>query len=399
MARRAIGVVALALFGVLPLSLASAQGDLKTEPTLKTGSEPTTKDLDPGGTSLTPTPTGKPTGGKVTPTATPSASASESAEPMPSASASEQPPQKTKTGPRAFARKKVPLGVGDLVVSISMPDSWAEIPDGQLPEVENTEHVTVVARKGFGVHDPKGKPPVVEEVIVACGKAPGDYWADAIRDAAFTEMTSAVEKEARKYTSLKEIEPEAIRSEGDRLLQSWAADADFVVDGKSAPAPLGKGKAKAANTVKLQGLNFIAFHAESEGKTSTIVACSVACAHLTTESDNSICPAAIGSIEISGTTVAAPKRSWLAELLFKLKKDPTTLWLGVVGALFLVVVLVLVLVMALRKKKPHHDDHDDDDEDVGHIARLESEIKNTMHASPPPAEGYFDPQTLARKKT
>ena len=393
-------VVALALFGALPLSLATAQTDLKTEPTTKT---PT--DLTPGtGTTvLTPTPTTKPTGpkptatvsAKPTPTATAeptaSASASQSAEPEPSAE-----PPKAKPALRAFARKKVSLGVGDLAVSISMPDNWAEISDAQLPEIENTEHVTVVTRKGFGVHDPKGKPPVVEEVIVACGRAAGDYWADAIRDAAFSEMTSGVEKEARKYTSLKEIEPDAIRTEGDRLLQSFAADADFVVDGKTAPTQLGKGKAKSATTVKLQGLNFIGFHAEGEGKTPLIVACSIACAHLVVEGETSVCAAAMGSIEISGTFSPAPKRSALAELLFKLKKDPTTMWLGIVGALFLVVVLALVLVLAMRKKKSAEVHDELDDEDAADVA---DEIKSTMHASPPPAEGYFDPQTLARRKT
>lgn len=403
-------VVALALCGALPLSLAIAQNkDLTPEPTTKT---PT--DLTPGTgtTALTPTPTTKPTatggskptatgGSKPTATATvePTATASASGSASGSASVEPEPsaePPKPKPAARAFARKKIALGVGDLEVSISMPDTWAEIPDTQLPELENTEHVTVVTRKGFGIHDPKGKPPVVEEVIVACGRAAGDYWADAIRDAAFSEMTSGVEKEARKYTSLKEIEPDAIRSEGDRLLQSFAADSDFVVDGKTSPALLGKGKLKSATTVKLQGLNFIGFHAEGEGKTPQIVACSVACAHLVVEGETSVCAAVIGSIEMSGTFSPAPKRSAMAELLFKLKKDPTTLWLGIVGALFLVVVLALVLILALRKKKPAdaHEDEDDDD-DVAHIAE---EIKTTMHASPPPAEGYFDPQTLARRK-
>lgn len=397
---RALLVVGLALLGA-PIAAALAQ-DLKTEPTTKT--EPTKKEPDPGSTSLTPTPTApKPTGGaKTQPTAGPSVSQSSSAssEPPPSPSSSEEPPQKPKPGARSFARKKVPLGVGDLLVSISIPDNWAEIPDAQLPEVENTERVTVSTRKGFGVHDPKGKPPVVEEVIVACGKASGEYWADAVRDAAFTEMTSAVEKEARKYTSLKEIEPEAVRAEGDRFLQSFATDADFVIDGKAAPTALGKGKPKSATTVKLQGLNFIAFAhekgAEGEGKTPTIVACSIACAHLVVEADSAVCGAAIGSIEISGTFAPPPKRSWLAELVFKLKKDPTTLWLGVIGALFLVVVLALVVILALRKKKQvaaHEEDEDDD------LANIANEIKTTMHASPPPAEGYFDPQTLARKKT
>jgi hypothetical protein len=242
-------------------------------------------------------------------------------------------------------------------------------------------------------------------VIVACGKANGDYWADAIRDAAFTQMIAAVEKEAARYTTPKTIEPDAIREEGNKLMQSFASDAEYSVDGKTAPSALGKGKPKAANTVKLQGLNFIAFHAEAEGKTPHIVACSVACAHLVAEGEVSVCPAAIGSIEISGSFAPAPKRSFLAELLFKLKKDPTTLWLGIVGVVFLLVVAALVVILALKKKKPAeqaHDDQDEDDYADGYkagvaAAAAAAEIK-TMHASPPPEGGFFDPQTLARRK-
>lgn len=411
MSARSALVVALALTAALPLSLglARAQGDLKTEPTVK-GGDPTTKqtDLSTGSTTLTPTPTGPKTG-KPQPTATaaptesaaPLESASASAEPSASEAppaASEQPPKKP--AQRAFARKKVPLAVGDLEVSLSMPDNWAELPESVLPEVENTEQVTVVTRKGFGVHDPKGKPPTVEEVIVVCGKASGDYWADAIRDAAFSQMLAAIEKEASQYTTLKTIEPDEVREDGDRLLQSFAADADFSVDGKAAPSQLGKGKPKVANTVKLQGLNFIAFHSEGEDKTPDLVACSVACAHLVAEGDAAVCPAAIGSIEFAGSYAKAPKRSWLAELLFKLKSDPTTMWLGIVGAVFLMAVLVLVAVLVLRKKKPTdaHDDHDDDDFSHGYEAgRAAAEIQS-MHASPPPPEGFFDPQTLTRKK-
>jgi len=397
----------------VPLSLGrgvsiarATPGDLTTEPTTK--GDPTTKstELSTGGTTLTPTPPPVKTGGpKPTATAAPeptesaAASASESVEPPPSASV---PPT---TGPRPFSRRKVPLGVGDLEVSISMPETWAELPESALPEVENTEQVTVATRKGFGVHDPKGKPPVVEEIIVACGKANGDYWADAIRDAAFSQMISEVEKEAARYTTVKTIEPDAVREEGNKIMQSFAAEAEYSVDGKSAPTQLGKGKPKVANTVKLQGLNFITFHSEAEGKTPHIVACSVACAHLVAEGETPVCPAAIGSIEISGTFAPPPKRSFLAELLFKLKKDPTTLWLGIVGTVFLLVVIALVVILALRKKKPvdhAHDDHDEDDFTDGFkagvaAAAAAAEIKG-MHASPPPTEGFFDPQTLARRK-
>jgi hypothetical protein len=399
-ALRSAIVLAVAMTAALPLSVARAQKDLTPEPTTK--GDPTTKDLPPGSTTLTPTPTGPKTG-KPPPAPAPTESASASASASESAEPPQPPPEeppKAKPAQRSFARKKVPLGVGDLEVSISMPDTWTELPDTALPEVENTEQVTVVTRKGFGVHDPKGKPPTVEEVIVVCGKAAGDYWADAIRDAAFTQMMAAVEKEASAYTTVKTIEPDAIREDSDRLLQSFAADADFSIDGKANPGQLGKGKPKVANTVKLQGLNFIAFHSEADGKTPHIVACSVACAHLVAEGD-SVCPAAIGSIEFAGTYAKAPKRSWLAELLFKLKSDPTTMWLGIVGAAFLTLVLVVMMVLVLRKKKPEgaHDDHDDDEFEGGYQAGVAAaEIKSTMHASPPPAEGFFDPQTLTRKK-
>lgn len=413
---RPLLLVVLSLSLAAPLSLArpvrvarAMPGDLTTEPTTK--GDPTTKstELSTGGTTLTPTPPPVKTGGpkpKPTETAAPEASESasaaptESVEPPPSASAPTKP-----AGPRPFSRRKVPLGVGDLEVSLSMPEAWAELPESALPEVENTEQVTVATRKGFGVHDPKGKPPVVEEVIIACGKAEGDYWADAIRDAAFTQMTAAVEKEAARYTTIKTIEPDAIREEGNKIMQSFAAEADYSDDGKAAPAQLGKGKPKAATTVKLQGLNFITFHTEAEGKTPHIVACSVACAHLVAEGETAVCPAAIGSIEISGTMAPAPKRSFLAELLFKLKKDPTTLWLGIVGVVFLLVVAALVVILALKKKKAPdhaHDDHDEDEYTDGYKAGVAAAAAaaelTAMHASAPPVEGYFDPQTLARRK-
>lgn len=418
-------VLCLSLLGALPLSLAAERaiaGDLTPappEPTTK--GEPTTKDLSTGTAgTLTPTPSTPKTGGTgggvakppvekpseppASASASASASATESAstEPAPSSSA---PVPKSGLGP--FARRKIALGVGDLAVSLSMPESFAELPEASLPELEEQKDVTVVTRKGFGVHEPKGKPPVLDEVVVVCGKASGEFWADAIRDAAFTQMIAAIEKEAGRYSTIKSIEPEPIRSEGDRFLQSFAAEADYSVDGKTMPAPLGKGKQKSATTVKLQGLSFIGFHAEKEGKTPDIIACSVACAQLAADGDSPLCPATIGSIEISGSFSAVPKRSAVAELLFKLKKDPTTLWLAVVGGVFLVLVLVLVAVLVARRRKHahDHDEHDEhDDYDAGYhagvaAAQAAAEIKATMHASPPPPEGFFDPQTLTRKKT
>jgi hypothetical protein len=59
-----------------------------------------------------------------------------------------------------------------------------------------------------------------------------------------------------------------------------------------------------------------------------------------------------------------------------------------------------MMVLVLRKKKPEgaHDDHDDEFEGGYQAGLAAAEIKSTMHASPPPAEGFFDPQTLTRKK-
>lgn len=399
--------------------LAWAQKDLKTEPTTKAGAEPTTKTgaepttktggdvpalpppVKPSTTAkpekpekpLEPKPSKPPPESEPKPEPSASASAPEpepEAPPAPSASAAKP------AGP--FARKKVALGVGDLALTISVPESWSELPESSLPAVEESSDVKVVARKGFGVHDPKGKPPRVEEVIVVCGKASGDYWADAVRDAAFTQMTAAIEKEARKYTTVQSIEPEPVHEDGNKLLQSFATEVDFAPDGKAPMAE--KGKSKKAPTVKLQGLSFIGFTPEpADAKTPEIVACSVACAQLSDAGDAPICAPAIGSIELSGNFVAPPKRSAMTELFFKLKKDPTTLWLVVIGAFFAMLAIVALVVIALRKRRASDvaDDHDEDEEDDALADRAAAEIRG-MHASPPPDGGYFDPQTLARRK-
>ncbi len=363
-----------------------------------------------------PTATAKPT---VTATAAPSVTAPPKATTQPTASAmgsttasAEVPVEPTPTPPAPklgegpVGRRTVPLGVGDLSASFEIPESWAELPTDSLPEPDHNDQVTVVARKGFGVHDPKGKPPQVAELIVICGKASGEFWSDSIRDAAFTQMDAAVEKEASKYTSLKQLEDEPVKTDGDKLIKPFAADADFTVDGKAAPSALGKGKAKVANTVKLQGLSMLGFHAEKEGKTPDLVACSIACAHLVVEGETSVCASAIASVNFKGTFVPAPKRSALAELLFKIKSDPTTLFL-VLGSIVFLLLLGLVLFLVRRKKKPvagvggAANDHDEDFDAGYHAgvaaAQAAAEVRS-MHASPPPAEGFFDPQTLGRRK-
>ncbi|MGZ3418518.1 MAG: hypothetical protein ACXVEE_11670 [Polyangiales bacterium] len=401
-------LVLLALGLVAPFSwvqLAWAQGDLKTEPTTKTGGEPTTKTGgEPTSKELTtgtvpPPKTAAPPKTAPVPSASESAAPSESAEPAPSASV---PPPSPK-GPITFAKRKVPLGIGDLAVTLSMPDGWTELPPESLPVPDEHPDVKVVARKGFGVFDPKGKPPQIQEIVVVCGQANGDYWADAIRDAAFTQMTAAIEKEAHRYSTVESINPEPIRTEGDKILQSFIADGDFAIDGKTPLALSGKGKAKAATSVKLQGLSFIGFIKEDPKASPSIIACSVACAHLVAEGETSLCPAAIGSIDIGGTFVPPPKRSFLAELFFKLKRDPTTLWLVVVGFVFLILFVVLGIVLVRRKRRTEQEaaraEVEEEAEDAAAVAaEIAAEIRATMQASPPPQEGFFDPQTLARRK-
>jgi hypothetical protein len=411
--------VVLVLFTLaLAVPLAWTQGalaqDLKTEPTTKTGGEPTTKtggepttkggeptakELSTG-TAPPPPKTAAPPPEK---TAAPSASASESAapsastEPAPSASAP------VPKGPLTFAKRKIPLGVGDLSVTLSMPDGWTELPPESLPVPDEHPDVKVVTRKGFGVFDPKGKPAQIQEIVVVCGQANGDYWADAIRDAAFTQMTASIEKEAHRYSTIESINPEPIRTEGDKILQSFIADGDFAIDGNTPLALSGHGKQKAATTVKLQGLSFLGFAKADAKADPSIIACSVACAHLVAEGETAICPAAIGSIDIGGTFVPPPKRSFLAELFFKLKKDPTTLWLVVVGFVFIILFVVLGVVLVRRKKRTEHEaeqaEASEEAEDAAAIAaEIAAEIRATMQASPPPQEGFFDPQTLARRK-
>jgi hypothetical protein len=426
-ALRALCLLILSL--CLPLAMPRlATADLSTEPTVKTG-EPTVKsggDLDTGPAStgtvvLTPGPGPKPTGGpKPSASTKSSASASDVAppiEPTPSASASGSSSSASKT-PGSYERRKLSIGVGDLAIAVKVPDDWAEVAEESLPIIEPSEDAKVVLRKGFGVHAPKGKPPQIHELVVVCVKAQGDYWGDNIRDAAFSQMISGIEKEATKYTTLQSIEPEPIRTNGDRFEQPFAAEADFAVDGKTAPASAGGKKKAAAPRVKLLGLSFIGFHGEDKGA-PTLVACSLGCAQLTSGDDIYACPAVVGSIEISGTFAPPPKRSWIAELLFTLKKDPTTMWLVIIGGVFLLVVIVVVIVLIARRKpkaaraqEHEHEDHDEHDEheepegfDAGYQAGLAAAraaagpapaqgAVDSLHASAPPPAGYHDPTTL-----
>jgi len=428
-ALRALGAVLVCLCAPLFVPrLATA--DLSTEPTVKTG-EPTVKtgDLDTsppstGTVVLTPGTGPKPTGGPKPPTSAPSTSASESAstEPIPSASASASASGKPALG--SYERRKVAIGVGDLAISVKVPDDWGALDEDALPIIEPSEDAKVILRKGFGVHKPKGKPPEIRELVVVCATAKGDYWGDNIRDAAFTQMVSGIEKEAQKYTTLQSIEPEPIRVNGDRFEQSFGAEAEFSVDGKTATVAAGS-KKKVTAQVKLLGLSFIGFHAEDKGG-PTLVACSIACAQMSAgEGDPTACPAVVGSIEITGNFAPPPKRSWIAELLFTLKKDPTTMWLVIIGSVFLLVVVVVVIVVIARRKpktaahEDHdehldHDEHGEHDEHEGFEAGYQAGLAaaraaagapasapvspgvsvDPLLASPPPPTGYHDPSTL-----
>ncbi|MEO7093279.1 MAG: hypothetical protein ABI175_08510, partial [Polyangiales bacterium] len=377
---RALIAVALAAVPALLVGPAAfAEGDLKTEPTTKQtpGELSTTKDtsttLTPGTGTIKKPPTG-------TVTATVSASATDSASASGSTSASDAPPQPststTSEQPTAFERHKVSLVVGDFALSVGAPGNWPKMADADLPTVDATgtedAKVEIIVKKGWGFHQPDAKPPKVAEVVVVCGKTTGEYWGDTIRDAAFTQMLDAVEKEAQNYTTLKDIEPDPVRNEGARIVQPFHADAPFSGDG-SAKVDLkeagdqGKKAGKTLSTVKLQGVSFFAFKDEGSNP-PTLLACTVTCAHLVAEGDKGICGSVIQSLEVSGSFAPPPKASWFAEMMFAFKRDSTTAWLVVIGVVFAIALLVVLLVMLLRKKKTPattltgtHDVHDEEE--------------------------------------
>lgn len=456
---RSLLVIAIAAIpALLAGSPAFAEGDLKTEPTTKEGTPgelSTTKDPG-GGTTLTP--------GTVTikkppplPSATDSASASAST------SASEAPPPVPSTSassdqPKAFERHKVSLEVGDFALAVGAPGNWPKMPEDQLPTVDATgtedAKVTIVVKKGWGFHLPDAKPAKVAEVVVVCGKASGEYWGETIRDAAFTQMLDAVEKEAQNYTNLKDIDPDPIRTEGERIVQPFHAEAQFSGDGsgKVDLKEAGDGTAKAPknlSTVKLQGVNFFGFKNE-EGNPPTLLACTVTCAHLVAEGDKGICGSVIQSLEVSGSFAPPPKASWFAEMMFAFKRDKTTAWLVVIGVVFAIALIAVVIVMLVRRKKTPaptltgtHDAHDDEAGfDAGYEAGLAaaraaaaaggasappvsaqsatsasdplaatalapsttgsrgappSSMSGGLNAPAPPPQGYIDPTTLERR--
>jgi hypothetical protein len=458
---RAVAVVAIAAIPALLVGpSAFAQGDLKTEPTTKDTGGPgelsTTKDT--GGTTLTPG-TGtikKPPGTATTAPASSSASASVSG------SASEEPPPQPSAStsassdqPTPFERHKVSLVVGDFALSVGAPGNWPKMADEDLPTVDATgtedAKVEIIVKKGWGFHKLDTKPPKVAEVIVVCGKASAEYWGETIRDAAFTQMLDAVEKEAQNYTSLKDIEPDPIRKEGERIVQPFHADAEFSGDGSSKvdlkeAGDQGKKSSKTLSTVKLQGVSFFGFKDEG-GNAPTLLACTVTCAHLVAEGDKGICGSVIQSLEVSGSFAPPPKASWFAELMFAFKRDKTTAWLVVIGTVFGIALIVVLLAMLLRKKKPAttltgtHEVHDEEEgfnagyeaglaaaraaavssaaqggatipvttsdplaataiagpaQSPGAAASGQGSIASLQAPSPPP-QGYIDPTTLERR--
>ncbi len=436
-ASRAVVLVLLALGLGAVVSVgprrADAQ-DLQTEPTTKVLSP------DPGSTTLTPgtgtatKPGSSATGSaskKVAPSATgtqkepgrPGATASASASDEPAESPTEAPPAtsasaRIPSGKPVFDRRTIPLGVADLTISFQAPKDWPELAKGKLPELPPNPDATIVVERGFGVHEPTGKPPELHEVVVACGKASAEYWADNIRDAAFTQMVAGVEAEAKKYSDLGSIEPEAQRpASGDRVEQPFAAEASL-----SASASSAKSK-KGGETAKLQGVSFIGFY--KDGANTSVIACSIACANLVEGKDPGLCGDIVGSIEVTGAFVPAPKRSWLAQVVFSLKQNPTLMWLSIIGGVFTLLLLVVVPIVLVRRGRARatgeheahdahdaHDDHDEHDEhgehdDDGYREGYEAGLAAAraaalaglegLRASPPPAEGYFDPSTLARR--
>ncbi len=307
-------------------------------------------------------------------------------------------------GPLLFERRSISLGAADLAVSLRAPKDWPELAKERLPEVAPNPDVTLAVERGFGVHDPLGSPPDLREVVIACGKGSAEYWADNIRDAAFTEMIAAVESEAKKYSDLSSIDPDPQRPAGSRIEQPFAAEAKLS----------GPSKAKQGNeSAKLQGLSFLGFY--KDGSTTNVLACTITCANVVEGNDPGVCGDVIGSIEVSGSFVPAPKRSWLAQSVFALKQNPTVMWLAVIGGVFALLLLILVPLLLLRRRRSSatgehdgSDDHDADDEhddgyDEGYEAGLAAARAQALAAvegltaSAPPPDGYYDPTTLARR--
>lgn len=433
-----LGLVPPVLVAATHVPRARAQGG-----DLKTNTDSTTKDGTGGGSTGKDLSTGSPTElttgpvkPKPKPSATTSATASDTASAEPSDSATAPtPPSSASIQP--FTRRSVPLEVGDFAVALRAPGNWPEMKDDELPTVDLSAapEASISVRRGFGWHSPDAKTPRVAEVVIVCAKAPAEGWGDNIRDAAFTSMVQGVEKDAQEFTDLKSIEPDPIHTEGDRIVQPFHAWANFTHDGEKADVlPAGEkdtGK-PAAWRVQLQGVSFVGFKAES-GDARTLVACTIACAHLVKSGDKGMCPDIVQTIEVSGSFASAPKRSWIAEMVFAFKKDKTTGILILVGAVVgLALVGVLLATLLKKKKQPiaaaagtptgAHDAASDEDEfQAGYEAGLaaarsavaqpapaasptssaspspassSSTNGSPLHASPPPPQGYFDPTTL-----
>ncbi len=421
----AVGLIPALVFG----PVAHAQKDLGTDGTIKNGGESTvkdpgttgTKDLSTTGTSLETAP--KPTFTAPKPSTSASASDSSSAAPETSASAAPS-TSASSSGPKAFVHKKLKLEVGDFAISVGFPGDWPLLADDDLPEIDTTPPeggapITVVLKKGWGFHKPNAKPPHVAELVVACAKTSAEGWGDNIRDAAFSSMLDQVEKAVGEYTSLKQIDPDPVRVEDNRIVEPFHAEAQFSADGNGKTEVAAAGsepKKKPGDIVKVQGLSFFGFKDESSGA-PTLLACTITCAHLPPEGEKGVCGDVVQALEITGTFSAPPKRSWLAELVFAFKRDKTTGYLVLIGIVFGLILIGVLIALLVRKKKPSASPtgtHDAvEDEEVGFQAGYEAGLaaarkssgppgqpttaggaSSIEAASAPPAAGYVDPKAL-----
>ncbi|MFI5298452.1 MAG: hypothetical protein ACHREM_10160 [Polyangiales bacterium] len=338
--------------------------------------------------------------------AAPSTSASEVPE-EPTPAATTEPPRAAPMGP--LVTKSLSVGLGDLSIEIDVPDDWPVLPPRALPEPPtsddpNAKDVKIIARKGLGVFTPDTTPPVVRETILVCATAPGELWADNIRDAAFTAMEVGVEKAIAGFTGGANVDVDAVTKNGERFEQLFHADAPFSRDGLVDVGSVHHGKSPRAPKVIVRGLSTIGF--ATEGSHRMIVACSIACAQLAIEGEKSVCEEIVASVRARGTWVAAPERSWLADKLFFLRNNPTIAWTGLIafGVVLLASGLALVIVSRRRHASAREelDDEGDDDLDDERASAAPASTTpaiddGTLEASAPPREGYFDPGTMRRR--
>jgi hypothetical protein len=331
---------------------------------------------------------------------------------------------------RPLVHTTIALGLGDLGAGLTIPDDWPALGEGSLPSVDvaGQDGVSVLSRAGYGAFEPKRKPPEVRELVVACAKAPGDRWADAVRDAAFVQLISGVEKEAQKYSSLGSIEPEPMRTVGNRYEQSFHADAE-VESGGARVRAVGQRAGKGGASLSIVGRSIVGFGraTDADKGAPSIVACSITCAEVVPTGASSVCPDVMASLELTGNWAAPPSKSWWVEWALRLRNNPTLAW-SVGGGAFvgLVAIVAIPVVWVARRRRrargaadvdrgEHERDGDFDDErdesDDDEPASADGSsaaptaagqsaeaIAAKLMASPPPPAGYYDPSTLQRRR-